>query len=230
MLSAASGPGGVEAAWRYAAVVGESYRNPDGQSRQEIIRQRARPGDAALLIPDPNNPRHSYAVKVCLATGEQIGYLDREWGTQLQWDTMNGGRHAAIIHRIYGGTLDKPSRGVVLRVASVPDGAADTELAAIVERARTDPDEWDATGGPPGREVTVTIRVNLELAASRARIGEPPRDPTDEAAVAAYRDAILARLAEPEAEKTSHPSTIAVLILAVVALLVVGAVLLKVGW
>jgi Phage integrase family/HIRAN domain len=73
----------LRARWDYVPVVGESHRNSDGSDRQQIIRERARPGDPVQLVPEPDNRHDRRAVKVCLATGEQLGYLDRDQAREL---------------------------------------------------------------------------------------------------------------------------------------------------
>jgi hypothetical protein len=93
-------------------VAGESYDNPDGTSRQSIIR-RCRVGEPVQLIPDLDNQHDMLAVKVCRQSGEQIGYLPR--GHRL-WRKLMDGRVSAVIDGVHGGTRGKPSRGVVLAV------------------------------------------------------------------------------------------------------------------
>jgi hypothetical protein len=44
---------------------------------------------------------------------------------------------------VIGGTPDKPSRGVLLRLVSAPPGTSDVEIAAAIESARTEPDLWE---------------------------------------------------------------------------------------
>jgi hypothetical protein len=76
-----------------SAVAGESYRNGDGSSRQEILR-RCRTGEEILLVPEPDNPHDSDAVKVQRHNGEQIGYLPR--GHRLA-DEIAAGRVSAVL-------------------------------------------------------------------------------------------------------------------------------------
>jgi hypothetical protein len=59
-------------------VVGESFDNPNGVSRQSIL-ATAQVGTAVYFIPEPSNPVDREAVGIYLGTGDggavQIGYL-----------------------------------------------------------------------------------------------------------------------------------------------------------
>jgi hypothetical protein len=131
------------ALWRDVHVAGESFENPDGTSRQALIRTRARVGATVQLVPEPDNPHDPNAVKVCLDTGEQLGYISRDDAPDLADERHTGYRHAAIIHRVIGGTPDKPSRGVLLRLVSAPRGTSDVTMTAAIDSARTEPDLWE---------------------------------------------------------------------------------------
>lgn len=48
-----------------AYVIGVTYRNADGSSRQEIIRN-CRKGDELMLLREPSNPYDVNAIKVCV--------------------------------------------------------------------------------------------------------------------------------------------------------------------
>ena len=57
-----------------AYVIGVTYANADGSSRQEII-GNCRKGDELILLREPNNPYDMNAVKVC--TLRKQGFLSR---------------------------------------------------------------------------------------------------------------------------------------------------------
>jgi hypothetical protein len=137
--------------WTEVHVVGESHRNPDGTSRQQLIRKKARRGLEITLVPEPENLHDDQAVKVCLPTGEQLGYLSSGDAADLTEQREAGWHHAAIIHRVLGGSTDKPSRGVLLRLVSAPPGTSDAELRAALEDARTAPDPWEDEQQRAGR-------------------------------------------------------------------------------
>jgi len=56
------------------SVVGVSFDNDDGSSRQTII-SLCKPGEALRLIREPNNRVDSAAIKVTRWNGQQIGYV-----------------------------------------------------------------------------------------------------------------------------------------------------------
>lgn len=99
-LRAGSDPDEIEMPANYHAhdlrVVGESFANDNGSSRQEII-GRTSPGDAAYLVPEPDNPHDADAVRVFVpgrsGMAEQIGYLPR--GYEDVVEEVRAGRVAA---------------------------------------------------------------------------------------------------------------------------------------
>jgi HIRAN domain-containing protein len=95
-----------------SAVAGESFRNDDGSSRQEILR-RCRIGEEILLVPEPDSPHDSVAVKVQRRNGEQIGYLPRDHHLAGE---IGDGRVSAVLDHATGGGPGKPMRGAVLQI------------------------------------------------------------------------------------------------------------------
>lgn len=75
----------------YQSITGESFGNPDGISRQSILR-RARLGSEVYLIPEPTNAHDPDAIAVYLDLGRgatgQIGYLPK--GNGLKGDVAAG--------------------------------------------------------------------------------------------------------------------------------------------
>jgi hypothetical protein len=104
--------------WEPIAVVGESFKNDDGLSRQKIIR-KLNCGDIIQLIADPDNPYSDSgkAVAIFSAYG-QIGYIgeDDEWQEAIFDKIAAGNTPSAKILNIYGGTKSKPHLGVVIEV------------------------------------------------------------------------------------------------------------------
>lgn len=100
-------------------VKGESFRNDDGTSRQDIIR-RLRPGQPVRLLADPTNTHDRWAVKVLTENGEQIGWLPSD--ARDADGILKGEPISAQIHAINGGTTwwkrlqGKKHVGVVLKV------------------------------------------------------------------------------------------------------------------
>lgn len=113
------GPQGRQpgAGWSIVAVVGEGQENPDGVSRQRIIR-KLRAGDAVELVHDLGNQYDPFAVAVITAYG-QIGFIGRhDDARESILGYMHSGRRPlrARVLDIHGGTRDKPMRGVTIEV------------------------------------------------------------------------------------------------------------------
>ncbi len=93
-------------------VVGVSKPNADGTSRQKIIIEHVQEGDALVLIPEPDNPFDTNAVKVCTPGQKQIGYLSKETAMKL--------KHALTaeveIHTTVSWVSGKQMLGVGLRI------------------------------------------------------------------------------------------------------------------
>jgi len=100
----------------YCAVVGESFANDDGQTRQSIIKRHAKAGIHAHLEREPNNRFDSNAIAVYVADN-QIGYLKSDVASRHA-ASIDSGRLAlyAVVESVNGGTSDKPSLGVTLEV------------------------------------------------------------------------------------------------------------------
>ena len=98
------------------AVVGESFDNDDGQSRQRIIKRSARPGIQVHLEREPDNPYDSNAIGAYI-DDQQIGYLKTDVAERLA-DKIDSGNYAAgaSVYRVTGGTKGKPHFGVTLEV------------------------------------------------------------------------------------------------------------------
>jgi hypothetical protein len=96
-------------------VVGESYKNSDGSSRQAEV-QRCNAGELIVLRREPQNRHDPDAVAVYSCRGVQVGYLSSD---HAEWISacLNKGRNVrAIVERITGGTNDRENYGIVIRV------------------------------------------------------------------------------------------------------------------
>ena len=76
-------------AWR-SAVSGEAQRNPDGTSRQRLIK-KLKIGESVVLKPEPDNKYDPHAVQVVSRLG-LIGYLPRGHGlnTEVEEERLFG--------------------------------------------------------------------------------------------------------------------------------------------
>ena len=110
----------------HTKVVGVTFQNSDGSDRQDIIRRRCRSGDELALSSEPDNPHADHAVAVYVTKKGwlggvktyQIGYLPDDSGAgQEAFDHIESGRGgAAQINEITGGTRDKPTLGVNIKI------------------------------------------------------------------------------------------------------------------
>lgn len=98
------------------AVVGESFKNPDGQSRQTIINKHVRPGMPAELIAEPDHP-HDCEARAVYVAGHQIGYLKSEVAARLN-DNLLFDEFSAVatVHEVHGGEGRKTYLGVTLEL------------------------------------------------------------------------------------------------------------------
>lgn len=83
-----------------------------------------KPGAKVTLTPEPNNPHDRNAIAVVadvtvlffIKGQAHIGYLNAELAKEIGEHLKNGGRVAASIANITGGTPEKPTRGVNLLI------------------------------------------------------------------------------------------------------------------
>lgn len=95
-------------------VAGESFDNPDGSSRQAILR-RAKPNQPVTLRRELDNPHSDTAVAVHVPGG-QIGYISSRHSEWIS-DWLDTDVAVAVrLHSLHGGTRDKPSLGAVIHI------------------------------------------------------------------------------------------------------------------
>lgn len=82
-------------------VVGESFDNDDGSSRQKIIRA-CKPMEQLALVREPNNPHDANAIAVKRQNGQQLGYLPRELAKETISTESHGYRHAVFFYELVG--------------------------------------------------------------------------------------------------------------------------------
>lgn len=96
----------------HGKVVGVTFDNSDGTSRQALIKKHCRAGMAIELRPEPNNPADPNAVGVWLPAG-QIGYIE---GGRLAGDLSDhlraGNKITVEVSNVTGGTSKRPTFGV----------------------------------------------------------------------------------------------------------------------
>jgi hypothetical protein len=137
-------------------VVGVSKANRNGTSRQEII-SRCRQWEEVRFRPEPDNPVDDFAIAVCRANGEQLGYLNSGLAEIVSDCIKRGWRYFPIIKQILSDGIASHDRGVVLLViAAGPNVATDVVrkfARDALARARADQAAWDRQrkGLGPGR-------------------------------------------------------------------------------
>jgi hypothetical protein len=195
-------------------VVGESFRNDDGSSRQALLAAATLSTDV-VLVPEPDNRFDGEAVSVHLRGLGQVGYLPS--GHDLS-DDVAAGFVGARIASITGGTADKPSRGLVLEIqifdeASAPAGAADVQNATEVMSK-----PMPSTGARPAatnRSILAALAMLAALVAgfgwvmqrvsAPATIAAPPRAAA--APEAAAPAAAVPRIPAPDTPAGRRPLT-----------------------
>jgi len=66
----------------YTKIAGTSHTNPDGTSRQKLIK-KLKEGASLDLVREPDNPYDKNAIKICNKKGKQLGYIGRELAETL---------------------------------------------------------------------------------------------------------------------------------------------------
>lgn len=96
----------------FSKVSGVSYPNPDGSSRQEIIKKYCQPGRRLLLIKEPENKYDPNAIAIYIEVGPkkyQIGYVSAAANRDLHIED-----YIVTIKNITGGTKEQETIGVNL--------------------------------------------------------------------------------------------------------------------
>lgn len=113
------------AAWP-TRIVGVSFLNPDGSSRQEAI-QCLQEGDRVVLQHEWSNPVDPNAIAVFTEDGRQIGYVPKKDAAKL---VKTGFERIAVITEIRGGGPKAPTLGASITInARSDDGTADQQRA-----------------------------------------------------------------------------------------------------
>ena len=96
----------------FSKLAGVTHKQ-DGVDPQRLL-QRCRSGQELKLVRDPENQYDKNASKVCLPTGEQLGWLDRDVAARdLAREIDRGDRIKVVISEVTGGTLSKPARDAI---------------------------------------------------------------------------------------------------------------------
>ena len=150
-----------------AKVVGVSYKNPDGSSRQEII-EYLDIGDELFLKHDPTNRYDKNAIQVLCkehrffgpAIFLQIGFLDRCFAKIIAKHRKRGFLARARIKNLRGGTEEYPHIGVVVRVSFFV-GAEENQSTA--EKMNIGRQAGNGNSGWPAIAIITAIGVTILL-------------------------------------------------------------------
>jgi len=106
----------------YVKVRGTSYRNIDRTSRTRIIGECS-PFDSLTLLPQPEDPEHPNAIRVCRSTTpEQLGYLESRLGEEISRDMLkHGPRWVAFFRRKTQHPESGRTVGAVIRLIRLSD-------------------------------------------------------------------------------------------------------------
>lgn len=156
----------------FAHVAGESHRNADGSDRQAII-PRCHVGELLALEHEPDNPHDINAIRVLRQTGEQIGYLQREFAGEVVSRSAKGYSYHAVISGFGRARVDGPY-GVSLLIIVGDEGDSDAEVVAYAQRVlakdrdieveRATPRSSGTTGVSSDVFVTIAVVIALLLA------------------------------------------------------------------
>jgi hypothetical protein len=138
----------------FGHVAGESHRNADGSDRQAII-PRCRVGELLVLEHEPNNPHDINAIRILRQTGEQIGYLEREFAGEVVSRSAKGRQYHAVIAGI-GRPHRGAAYGVALLIIAEDDGASDAEVADYARGVLSRDRRVEASG--PERRRSETLK------------------------------------------------------------------------
>jgi hypothetical protein len=116
---AAENPKGESFYEHETSIVGESFFNPDGSSRQEIIATLV-DGESVFLLRESTNAFDPEAVAVCVMRGNddllQIGYLSRPDATVYATLIDAGMAAMGDVAFVGGGDEAFPLRGVRIKI------------------------------------------------------------------------------------------------------------------
>jgi hypothetical protein len=99
----------------YTNIVGVTKKNPDGTDRQELLK-KCKEGQELALVLDPDNPYDKNAIKICTLAGHQLGWIAKEDTTEIREWMSQFEFSEAEIHKLLGGTPDKPTLGCEIEI------------------------------------------------------------------------------------------------------------------
>ncbi len=100
----------------YSKIRGVTHKNPDGTSRQQLLK-RCKVGQPLKLVREHDNPFDENAVRVLTMKGKQLGYLGGEAAEEIAPRLDAGGRVDCEISDLTGGGwFRKKTRGCNIKI------------------------------------------------------------------------------------------------------------------
>jgi hypothetical protein len=126
----------------FNTVAGVTFRNPDGTSRQHIIRRDAKFGMKLRLRFEDDNPVDPLAVALLTREGQQIGYLHARTAADVREHVARGRWVDISVADTTGGDPGKPTLGVNIhiKILALPSEAPQRAVgfrAQVVELERS---------------------------------------------------------------------------------------------
>jgi hypothetical protein len=101
----------------YSKIAGVTHKY-DGVDPQRLL-QRCKSGQELKLVREPQNEHDPNAIKICLPTGEQLGWINKDVAERdLAGEIDRGDRIKVVISEVTGGTSSKPDRGCNIKITN----------------------------------------------------------------------------------------------------------------
>lgn len=147
----------------YTKVVGVTFKNADGTSRQKVIRETT-PGEELFFGID-HDPKHPDAVAVVTRGGRQLGHLEAELAGEVSQAMRAGWKYDIRLIERTGGEPGKPTLGANVLVIRRAPGVSDAKRD---EYANAHAAEWladlRARNGLPAKSGGGCLSVVLVMA------------------------------------------------------------------
>ncbi|MBN1556186.1 MAG: HIRAN domain-containing protein, partial [Phycisphaerae bacterium] len=129
------------------SVVGVTFDNDDGSSRQDIL-ATCESFQPLRLEHEEHNPYDANAIAVCTKDGRQIGHLSRDLAADVWWRMQHHFTYAAIAADINHRTEDRPTIGMNLLVLVARPGVSQEQMQDYLDSIKPDV-VADVLAGPP---------------------------------------------------------------------------------
>ena len=142
----------------HTKVVGVTHKNPNGKSRQSILK-KCKPLELLELEHDDENPHDANAVRVCRGNGEQIGFLNARLASEVVCKAGRGYRYGAYVKNVTGGRGRTPTMGLNLLIVVADPGVGDADVQRFVNRLDLSDADAPRSGGGNLRTLVVLALI-----------------------------------------------------------------------